>query len=412
MSELFAFDLNLIGFLNDKQSTSRHTSSFEECLHDECTIKLFKTNVCDVYAMNDYQKALIRDGIDLKNKNILEQKIRQGLALSGVTIYTDSFWHYGGIYNAWKEYFSIPNKSTLRYAYVVAEYTKIPYDEVSLYNNYFDALIVPDQWLESVYYSSGVRIPIFTLPLALDLGTLLERPLKKGLPSEFIFGFSGVDEHRKNVKLLIKAFAKEFKNKPYVSLVIHSRFNNTLPKVQKMIQKSKCQNIRLVIKTYDRSEYEEFLSTLSCYVILSKGEGFSITPREALAAGIPCIISNNTAHKTICQTGYVAAVKSDIAEPAYTKAIGKYRGCMFNCSVKDTQKALRDVYQYYDYYLQQAQKGREWVKQYLVESIKTKYKMLIKSKKVILGKENKITEDCVMTNSPEFLYKYQLLAAL
>ena len=61
-------------------------------------------------------------------------------------------------------------------------------------------------------------------------------------------------------------------------------------------------------------KYIEFISTFDCYVNLSKGEGFSIPPRESLALGIPCIISDNTAHKTICDSGLVLPVTSKILQ--------------------------------------------------------------------------------------------------
>lgn len=404
-------NLNLIGHLWNLCSISHHTSSFITCLNQQVPLKLFITTPFDASMHNTVFQKITNEGINLYDHSKLDQQIKQGLVLSGMTIYTNSLWDKSGRYNAWHEYSRIPNTSFLRYAFVVTEWTKVSPDIVQIFNNNFDALIIPDPWGETTYRKSGVRIPIFTLPLVLDLQSLHQKQVQKKRSGDFVFGFSGIDIHRKNVKLLVKAFSKEFGNKPDVSLVLHFRSGEDIYRAKQIVEKSKCHNIKIIYKAFTRAEYEDFLTSLSCFVLLSKGEGFSIVPREALAAGIPCILSNNTAHKIICDTGYVAAVASDIIERAYSKKLSKERGSMFNCSVKDVQKTLRDVYQRYDHYWQRAQQGREWTKQYLAENLTPKYMSLVRPARVILGKENKITDDYLMVNTPELFYKYRLLCA-
>ena len=68
------------------------------------------------------------------------------------------------------------------------------------------------------------------------------------------------------------------------------------------------------------------------------------------------------AYKTICKSGWVYAVKSDIAEKHENKFIGGYN---FNCKMEDVRKALREHFYYnYNLYLSKAYGGREWVQQY------------------------------------------------
>ena len=154
--------------------------------------------------------------------------------------------------------------------------------------------------------------------------------------------------------------------------------------------------------------FKELFKTFDCYVLISKGEGFSISPREALALGKPCIISNNTAHKTICNTGHVYAVPSELIEPAIDPGVGAC-GNRFNCSIKDVRKALREVYTNYQEYVEKALGGREWVKDYLWENLKLRFLNLIKPKKVVLGNHNEITDDYLMTDSKKLYAKYSQL---
>ena len=149
--------------------------------------------------------------------------------------------------------------------------------------------------------------------------------------------------------------------------------------------------------------------------IFRREKVFPIGPREALALGIPCILSNNSAQKTICRSGLIRSVPSDIPAPPPTdcdwagafgnEALGFYS----DCSLEDVKNALRDVYNYYDIYLKQAKNGPEWVSQYSLQRIKNKYLNLIKPTCVILGNKNEITDDCLMTNSEKLYNKYKVL---
>ena len=164
--------------------------------------------------------------------------------------------------------------------------------------------------------------------------------------------------------MLIDAFAQEFGNEKDVCLKLHGR--SGLPycinAIKRKLQDINAKNIILIEHSFNNDEHVHFMSSLDCYVFVSKGEGFSITPREALALGIPCILTNHTAHSTICNTGYVRPVLSDIMEPAYYDCFGSYCGYQFNTSTEELRQALRDVYNNYKYYLKKAHKGREWVR--------------------------------------------------
>ena len=401
----YCYDLNLLGFLSDIHSISRHTTSFIDCLPDDIEIKLFQTKQCSPRDLKPAHKKVLHESINIEDKNHVSNLVKKGLVLSGITIYTDSQWYD----NSWKNYKLIPNKSILKYAYCVTERSEIQRSLVSKLNSNFDAVIVVDEWFVDVCKKSGVTIPVFALPLALDLNSLLSKPIKEKPEKNFVFGFSGLFWPRKNHELLMRAFHMEFKNNPHVKLIMQGRFEQKFKLIKKDSQRLSNKNITLIQKGLNRQEYEDFLTSLHCYTILSKGEGFSITPREALAAGIPCVISNNTAHKIICKSGLVYAVPSNIKEPSFCYTDNCYLGHEFNCTIKDVRKALRAVYKKYEHYQQKALLGREWVKQYLAENLAPKYLNLIKPKRVVFGPKNKITDEYLMTNSKALFDKYRTL---
>lgn len=390
--------VSLIGYLDDAGSISSHAQSFINCLSGKVDCTLYRTRKSVVGGLTSECKKVSRTSVDLK-------KNRPNNSLSGIVIYTDTVWWEGG------KYVQLATKDAIRYAFCVTERTEIPSDWVKALNKNFDALLVPDQWLVDVYKNSGVRVPIYVLPLALDLKSMLMRTTKKKPHKPFTFGFSGIFLSRKNHILLMNAFAQEFGNDPHVELKIHGRYGSYFYHVLKAYEDLNQPNISLEKRVFSRNEYEDFLSSLDCFVTASMGEGFSIIPRECLAAGIPCIVSNNTAHKTICKTGFVYSLPSNIVEPSYYNIIEAYCGNHYNTSVAQLRKALRTVYESYQEYKDKAIQGRRWAAQYLPEALSQLYLGLIKPKKIILSRKCQLTQDCLWINSRVLFEKYKALYA-
>lgn len=298
-----------------------------------------------------------------------------------------------------------PN-STIKIAYTMIEATAVFEEWADRINKDFDAIVVPDIFLEEVYRSSGVKKPIFTLPHPIYIDEFLAKPIKEKPNKPFEFGLSCVLTANKNYINLVDAFIAEFGNSQDVILKIQCPQENEHTKLlREKIQSMKITNIFLNFAVLPWREYIEFMSSLDCYCLLSKGEGFSVTPREALALGTPCIISNMTAHKTICNADVVCSVDANILEPHVNGK--RVCGYNFNCKVEDVRSALRAVYYNYDHYLEKAHRGREWVKQYQGPRLKKKYLNLFKPKTIILGNRNEITDDYLMTTDEELYNKYK-----
>lgn len=302
----------------------------------------------------------------------------------------------------------MPKKSIVKLAYSMLETTQIPSKWVSILNEEFDAVIVPDIYVSRMYQHSGVEIPIFVLPLPMILDPYLARkPRADKIPKPFVFGDTSAN---KNPVPLIRAFAKAFRNDPDVLLLLRAGHLNRAP-IDAIINKYKLNTVIVEEGKIPLEQFIDRLQTIDCFINLSRGEGFSYIPRECLALGLPTIITNNTASTTICDSGFVRPVPSNVKSPAsshYSNLFIERCGEQFDCTINDVVKALRDVYIYYPEYLEKARQGREWVKQYDCQNSKLQalYQNLIKPKKVLLGTENVITEESLVTNSKELYKKY------
>lgn len=388
-------DLTVIGNILFADGIGRHAIELIDMLHDSLKINFISSRGS-------------RD-VNLKDVPLAVQKIIRSPDKDAgkVSFFVDLLWMQGRTLAQ-----TVPS-STIKIAYSVCEATAIPPQWVELLNSKFDAVVVPDAFVEKVYSAQGVKIPIFVLPLPIYLDKFLQVPQKSKSNHPFTFGMSASFYPRKNFELLLAAFIQEFGNNPQVKLMLHSRGGNHMIAymLQSQIARSRVTNVRLIQKSLSNEEYVQFMASLDCYAFISKGEAFSITPREAMALGIPCILSDNSAHTTICKTGLVRAVSSTIREAApYSRILGGSYGSYFTPTLYNVRKALRDVYTRYSSWIQKAQEGRSWVQQYSAERLKKKYLSLMKPRRVILGDKNIVKGKYIMTTSKSLYRKYQTLA--
>lgn len=322
--------------------------------------------------------------------------------LGNIIFYTDHLWFYKT---------KINQSNKIKIASSMFDADIIPTEWVEILNADFDAVVVPDNYHVETYINSGVKIPIFVLPLGLFLDEFLVLDFGKKTKKVFTFGNTCSMPYRKNHIRLLEGFAAAFGNNSNVRLAINSRGweEDALKKFQNKLNQLGLENVDFCLKPLSSNEYVDFMSSIDCYVSTSAGEGFAITPREALAMGCPVILTNNTAHKTICDSGFVRTIRSDLPIRAHYQGFPEVKGNFFDCEVSDVKNALLDVYNNYDYYLNIAMLGKEWVKNYTALKLKSKYLSLFKPKKIILGHQNEIYDDCLITNSLKLYEKYKTL---
>lgn len=300
--------------------------------------------------------------------------------------------------------------SDIKIAYSMFESDALPSLWVKILNSFYDMVVVPDSSLIKIYKNSGVKIPIFVVPLGIMVENLLARPVKTKPNDVFTFGLSAGFWQRKNHIKLLQAFASKFGNDPKFKLKLQGRFGPFKNEVVKAVVAHNLTNVEFIPKSLSPEEYDSFMDEIDCYVFPSMGEGFSITPRETLALGKPCILSNNSAHKTICDSGFVLPLSSNIKTPAiYEVFQNKQIGYYHDCETEELAKSMLNVVNNYDKYLQQAAGGRQWVQQYLWSSLKSTYINLIKPKNVVLGSDNFVDASVFRTNDKKLFNKLKNL---
>lgn len=392
-------DLTVIGPVTLSDGLGRQPVECVEALLDDVSIGFLATATPSFKGVSKAAKQIIK---------------RRNRPLGHVVLFFDCVWTPEN--ENYKKLQTKKHPDQIRFAYSMVESSQIPPEWVNILNEYFDGVIVPDNYYVKIYEQCGVTVPIFCLSIGLNLKPFLTQDLKQSAHHPFVFGNFGAGISRKNQKLLIEAFHEAFGNNPEVTLKINCRYLHPTvdQEITEYLEKHQLSNVIFTKTCLGQQEYLEAFKSLDCLVYLSKGEGFSIQPREAMALGIPVILSDNTAHKTICRSGLAKKIPSNIEEPAWStwgtilKEPVQY-GYQYNCKKEDVVAALLDMYTYYQHYLKQGPELKKWANTYDFTLQKPFYLSLVKPGKVALSTKNKITKEGIYTNSQELYRKYQKL---
>jgi glycosyltransferase involved in cell wall biosynthesis len=316
-----------------------------------------------------------------------------------ITIYADMLWYINqNLYESCPETY-------IKIAYSMFEGSKLPIQWVGALNNFFDAVIVPDKYLVNIYKNSGVTKPIFVIPMALaDLNSIKINNKKN---NKFTFGIiSGLDK-RKCIKESIKAFYINYANNKNFELLIYSYWADPehLKEIKNMIKKLNCNNIVFNHSQKSRSKIIEKYNEFDCFIACSPGEGFSITPREALKAQIPVICLNYGVQKSICDTNHVYKVTPTKKFDCIIYSYGGYCGQLEYAEAKNIAQAMLEVKKNYNLYKEKAITASKYLKQFSIDTAAEYFKKIISPEFVLIETEDKFINNGIMTSSEEFANK-------
>lgn len=388
-------ELTVIGRVNLADGICRQAGDLIENLKDELVISFIPTypEACDSTGLSPKARSIVEKTKELGYGDIILYE--EILQLPSDTVHVENFFHK-------------PDSKRVRIAYSMCESTGIPEKWVSLLNTHFDLVAVPDKFLVDVYRKCGVKIPIYLLPLGLNMTKWIKAPLHEAPKGVFTFANLSAAFYRKNQPLLVRAFAQAFGNRSDVRLIINCRngMNDTKKAIHREIQLHKLTNVIFRESSLDSDRYFDLMNKVDCYVSLSIGEGYSIQPREAMALGVPVIATNALAQETICATDLVRTVPANIRRKAFYELFGTYIGEHRACTVEDAAAAMRDVYENYEEYLAKGAEAKKWAATSDFSHLRPYYLSLLNPKKISLGTENKVTPNEIITNSETLFKKY------
>jgi len=165
--------------------------------------------------------------------------------------------------------------------YTMFETTHTPKRWINLMNT-LDHVLVPTHWLVDSWKEQGLKVPIDVYGHGLNPDFLhyIERPIREPYTFLHYCQLSG----RKGTDLVVRAFQEEFRGDNGAKLIV----KNTYPFFPFPLG---IKNIEYITATYSKAELNKLLARSDCFVFPTRGEGFGLTPFEAMATGLPTIVT-------------------------------------------------------------------------------------------------------------------------
>lgn len=294
------------------------------------------------------------DGYGMSREHLKHELAQLGVVLS------ESFadQKIGLLYNY--PYGVISMRSDVRLIYTMFESDKLP-EEWADYLNMADEVIVPSKWCAEVFAKSGVKASVVPLGYNDRAFVYIDRPIpiESGLPFTFIHYDSF--NLRKGFAEVFKAFTEEFSPDEPVRLILKTAQNA----VAIPLMKSQYPNIDTITGTLPEHELVDLLKQANCMVYPSRGEGFGITPLEAMATGLPAILPNEHGISEYFHSKYMLEVKApDRCPGLYSRFKGQDVGKMVVADVDDLKKQMRYAYNHQAAIKELGRSASEYVKKY------------------------------------------------
>jgi glycosyltransferase involved in cell wall biosynthesis len=240
------------------------------------------------------------------------------------------------------------------------ETTRIPDSWINKVNS-MDACLVPCKQNEQMMRDSGINVPISIIKWGVDenLFSYIDRP-DDGI---FTFGQCGALSERKGTDLLVKAFIKAFppQEGAKVRLLLKTSHNVFTFGVKGE------RRIQVIMLPLDHDEFlRQFWNKVDCFVFPTRGEGAGLPPLEAMATGLPVIVTN--------WSGPADYINSDIGFPlnnykmvpaeAFSKKLYKEDcGNWAEPDLDELVNTMRYAYYHQDECKEKGKKAAEYIKQ-------------------------------------------------
>ena len=254
-----------------------------------------------------------------------------------------------GIIKSTPEFF-VQNVSDVKIGYTMVENTLVGEKWIETING-MAAMFVPSQYLVEVFRNSGCTRPIYVVKQGINpkLYPYLERQKKP----KFIFGTCGWMDQRKNWKEMIQAFASEFEFNEPVELWIKNT-NNTFG-----FQEAVDTRVKIIDDLADFDTLLEFYRQLDCFLFPSRAEGSGMPPREAMATGLPVIMTNWSGLQEICNPAYnysLTPVAIDL--PDYRE---NQPGFQARIDIQELMYYMRYVYEHWEDSMAKGKLASAWM---------------------------------------------------
>jgi glycosyltransferase involved in cell wall biosynthesis len=194
------------------------------------------------------------------------------------------------------------DRGELGLALVAWEESHLPLAMTAVLNRDFDGALAQVRTVQKALVDSGVWIPSVLTGLPADVSAYEGVCTRKGAARTFLHVSSCFP--RKGVDVLLKAWAQAFTARDEVKLIIKT-FPNPHNTVHEQVWNlsrlyPNMAPIEIVNRDMERDELVNLFRDADVMVLPTRGEGYNLPALEAMAAGLPLIVTGHGGHRDFC----------------------------------------------------------------------------------------------------------------
>ncbi len=177
-----------------------------------------------------------------------------------------------------------------------------------------DYIYTYSQFNRETFTNAGINRPICVIPHGVDVdryrpGLEPLPPLAETIRDKYVFGSNFEWSERKNPNALISSYYKAFSSKDNVLLILKTfhqyPITRSVQTIKDEISRLKIESgkpeaslprIMLITDVLSAEDTPNFYNSLDCYVMPTRGEGWSLTFTESMACGLPTIATGWSGH--------------------------------------------------------------------------------------------------------------------
>ena len=215
------------------------------------------------------------------------------------------------------------NSGRYRVGFTMLEVDRLPPVWVEQANQ-MDEVWAPTAWGAEMFRASGVMRPIYTIPLGVDLATFSPGPPRTHLAERTVFVSVFEWGVRKGWDVLLRAYRAAFRPNDPVLLLLKVDCRAPATNPLRALREALPAPAPPVGVLYNRAmagpELAELYRGADCFVLPSRGEGWCMPALEAMACGVPAIVTawsgpsafiNTASGYPLCTRGLVDAALDD-----------------------------------------------------------------------------------------------------
>ncbi|MBN2280405.1 MAG: glycosyltransferase [Candidatus Marinimicrobia bacterium] len=200
------------------------------------------------------------------------------------------------------------------------EFGYLPKNWVTVFNEKVDEMWVPSTYVKQVYLDSGVDPErVFVVPNGVDTQKFnpLAKPYRLKTRKKFKFLFVGGTIYRKGIDILLKSYINTFTKNDDVCLVIKDFGGQSFYKDQTfkkeiadLMQQKNIPEIEYISDTLSDTDLIGLYTACNLLVHPYRGEGFGLPILEAMACGIPTMVTKGGAALDFCNSRTTLFIKA------------------------------------------------------------------------------------------------------